>query len=135
MIKCNSSNIANDNEICKLFSFTFKGRIQGWYKTLTNKYVHYWEHFINIFLSSHNCYDYDNLFLEIRTLYLQDDKSIGEFYDRFKCLCFNYAWKIFLENRICCNAFNFLFLLLVNIINITWMNKVVLILFPILLNP
>jgi hypothetical protein len=93
MIKCNSFNIINENEICRLFSLTFKGRIQEWYKTLLDKSVHSWEYFIDIFLLDHHCYDYDKLCLEIGSLSMHEDESIEEFYDRFKSLCFRFHLK------------------------------------------
>jgi len=47
--KCKNFNITNDNEICGLFTLTFQGLVQKWYRALPAKCIHSWNHFIEVF--------------------------------------------------------------------------------------
>jgi hypothetical protein len=90
MDKCKYFDITNDNEICRSFTLTFRGRIWKWYKVLPTKSIHSWDHFMEVFMLAHQNYNYEELCLEIENISMHANESLDEFHARFMSLCFRF---------------------------------------------
>jgi len=66
--KCKSFEIYNENELCRLFTLTFQGRIKGWFEMFLAKSIHTWKQFIHLFIVAHRDYNYSKLCLEMESL-------------------------------------------------------------------
>lgn len=77
--KCYSYKVSNEDEICRLYPFTFAGRIKSWYQAIPTNSIHNWEHFMGVFLFAHQNYDYNELCDEIQLSRRKEEESKDDF--------------------------------------------------------
>lgn len=80
--KCKYRNIFANNEKCKIFVSTFKGKIKSWYEPLLDKSIHTWKKFMEMFLIAYESYIYDELCNKIESVQRENDESMVAFYSR-----------------------------------------------------
>jgi hypothetical protein len=85
--KYKSFEIYNENELCRLFTLTFQGRIKGWFKMLLAKSIHTWKQFIHLFIVVHWDYNYAKLCLEMESLPRYEGEPFEEFFFIFMLIC------------------------------------------------
>lgn len=71
-----SCGIVTDNELGRLFTLTFKGRIRSWYEALLAKSIHIWEEFMEMFLVAHHKYNYNELHNKFESIRKGKDESM-----------------------------------------------------------
>jgi hypothetical protein len=89
--KCNSFRIFNENELCRLFTLTFQGRIKSWFEALPAKSIHTWKQFMELFLIAHQNYNYNELCLEVKNLRRHEGESFDELFSRFMLIFFRFC--------------------------------------------
>ena len=89
--KCNLFKIYNEDEVCGLFTLTFKGRIKSKFEALPTKSIHNWKQFIWFFLASHRYYDYDELCYELENIWRKEGESLEDLFSRFNHICFRFC--------------------------------------------
>jgi hypothetical protein len=75
-------NIVQDNEICRLFILTFEGRIKTWLRKLSEKSIHSWKQFMEVFIVAHEYCVYDELFNELKEICGLENESENDFFQR-----------------------------------------------------
>ena len=71
--KCIKHDISDLKVLCRLFSFTFRGRIKHWFESFPTYHVFYWFQFVDEFLDAFEIYDYNQLCEEFQTLLINGD--------------------------------------------------------------
>jgi hypothetical protein len=59
--------------LCRLFSFTFRGRIKHWFDFFPAYHTIYLFHFVEEFLDAFEIYDYNQLCEEFQALLINDN--------------------------------------------------------------
>ena len=77
--KCLYCKIIHPDLLCGLFAPIFIGQIKKWFKTFKTSSIHLWVHFQELFIKSHQEYDYGQLCEEIEPLYRDEDEFIDDF--------------------------------------------------------
>jgi hypothetical protein len=75
-------DISNLKVLCRLFSFTFRGRIKHWFESFPAYYIFDWFQFVDELLDAFENYDYNQLCEEIQTLLINGDSSSKGFSTR-----------------------------------------------------
>jgi hypothetical protein len=98
--KCIKHDISDLKVLCRLFSFTFRGRIKHWFESFPTYHIFYWFQFVEEFLDAFEMYDYNQLCEEFQTLLINDNSSSEGFSTRIHhVLCkFNLNDMSFLLN-------------------------------------
>jgi hypothetical protein len=80
--KCIKHDISDLGVLCRLFAFTFRGRIKHWFESFPACHIFDWFQFVDEFLYSFEIYDFDQLCEEFHTLLINDDSSSEDFLTR-----------------------------------------------------
>jgi hypothetical protein len=81
--KCIKHDISDLRVLCRLFTFTFRGRIKHWFESFPTCHIFYWFQFVDEFLDAFEIYDFDQLCEEFHTSIINDDSSSEYFLIRF----------------------------------------------------
>jgi hypothetical protein len=86
--KCIKHEISDLGVLCRLFAFTFRGRIKQWFETFPACHIFYWFQFIDEFIDSFEIYDFDQLCEEFHTSLINGDPSSEAFLTKvYHILC------------------------------------------------
>jgi hypothetical protein len=77
--KCIKHDISDLGVLCRLFAFTFRGRIKHWFESFPACHIFYWFQFVDEFLDAFEIYDFDQLCEEFHTSLINDDPSSETF--------------------------------------------------------
>jgi hypothetical protein len=77
--KCIKHDISDLEVLCRLFAFTFRGRIKQWFESFPACHIFDWFQFVDEFLYAFEIYDFDQLCEEFHTSLINDDLS-SEFF-------------------------------------------------------
>jgi len=80
--KCIKHDISDLRVLCRLFCFTFRGRIKHWFESFLAYHIFYWFQFVDDFLDAFEIYDYNQLCEEFQTLLITGDSSSEGFSTR-----------------------------------------------------
>jgi hypothetical protein len=80
--KCIKHDISDLGVLCRLFAFTFRGRIKHWFESFPACHIFYWFQFVDEFLDSFEIYDFDQLCEEFHASLINDDSSSEIFLTR-----------------------------------------------------
>jgi hypothetical protein len=80
--KCIKPDIYDLKFLCRLFSFTFRGRIKHWFESFLAYHIFDWFQFVEEFLDDFEIYDYNQLCEEFQTLLINDNSSSEGFSKR-----------------------------------------------------
>ena len=69
--------------MCRLLALTFRGKIQSWFEALLTKSIHTWEQFMDIFLISHQNYNYDELCSEQENFHKQQGETLEQLFSMY----------------------------------------------------
>jgi hypothetical protein len=69
--------------LCRLFAFTFRGRIKHWFESFPACHIFYWFQFVDVFLDAFEIYDFDQLCEEFHTSLINGDPSSEGFLTKF----------------------------------------------------
>jgi hypothetical protein len=73
--KCIKYDISNLEVLCRLFAFTFRGRIKHWFESFPVCHIFDWFQFVDEFLNAFEIYDFDHLCEEFHTSLINGDLS------------------------------------------------------------
>ena len=76
---CFVNKILDQDVLCRLLTFTFKGRVKEWFVTLPFAFVNSFEHFVDIFTLSFGHYDFVRLCDEWKQLTINKGESLEDF--------------------------------------------------------
>lgn len=85
-----SYKINTNNEICRLITLTFEGRIKSWYEALPTKSIQSWDQFMEICLAEHHNNDPDELSDEFNSIWKEIEEYIEPLFTRMTqiwCRC------------------------------------------------
>jgi hypothetical protein len=86
--KCIKHDISDLRVLCRLFAFTFRGRIKHWFESFPACHIFYWFQFVDEFLDAFEIYDYNQLCEEFQTSLINGDSSSEDFSTRiYHILC------------------------------------------------
>ena len=86
--KCIKYDISDLEVLCRLFAFTFRGRIKHWFESFPVCHIFDWFQFVDEFLNAFEIYDFDQLCEEFHTSLINDDPSSERFLTRvYHILC------------------------------------------------
>jgi hypothetical protein len=86
--KCIKHDISDLRVLCRLFAFTFRGRIKHWFESFPACHIFYWFQFVDEFLDAFEIYDFDQLCEEFHTSLINGDSSSEDFLTRiYHILC------------------------------------------------
>jgi hypothetical protein len=86
--KCIKYDISDLEVLCRLFAFTFRGRIKHWFESFPVCHIFDWFQFVDEFLNAFEIYDFDQLCEEFHTSLINDDLSSEIFLTRvYHILC------------------------------------------------
>jgi hypothetical protein len=86
--KCIKHDISDLGVLCRLFAFTFRGRIKQWFESFPACHIFDWFQFVDEFLDAFEIYDFDQLCEEFHTSLINDDSSSEDFLTRvYHILC------------------------------------------------
>jgi hypothetical protein len=86
--KCIKHDISDLEVLCRLFAFTFRGRIKHWFESFPACRIFDWFQFVDEFLNAFEIYDFDQLCEEFHTSLINDDPSSEGFLTRvYHILC------------------------------------------------
>jgi hypothetical protein len=86
--KCIKHDISDLEVLCRLFAFTFRGRIKHWFESFPACRIFNWFQFVDEFLNAFEIYDFDQLCEEFHTSLINDDSSSEHFFTRvYHILC------------------------------------------------
>jgi hypothetical protein len=86
--KCIKHDISDLEVLCRLFAFTFRGRIKHWFESFPACRIFDWFQFVDEFLNAFEIYDFDQLCEEFHTSLINDDPSSEIFLTRvYHILC------------------------------------------------
>jgi hypothetical protein len=77
--KCIKYDISDLEVLCRLFAFTFRGRIKHWFESFPVCHIFDWFQFVDEFLNAFEIYDFDQLCEEFHTSLINGDLS-SEFF-------------------------------------------------------
>jgi hypothetical protein len=80
--KCIKHDISHLKVLCRLFSFTFRGRIKHWFESFSAYHIIDWFQFVDKVLDAFENYDYNQLCEEFQTLLINENSSPGNFSTR-----------------------------------------------------
>jgi hypothetical protein len=80
--KCIEHNIFYLKVLCRLFSFTFRGRIKHLFESFPTYHIFYWFQFVDELLDDFEIYDYNQLCEEFQTFLINGDSSSKGFSTR-----------------------------------------------------
>jgi hypothetical protein len=80
--KCIKHDISDLKVLCRLFAFTFRGRIKHWFESFPTYHIFYWFQFVDEFLDAFEIYDYNQLCEEFQTLLINGNSSSKGFSTR-----------------------------------------------------
>jgi hypothetical protein len=81
-------DISDLGVLCRLFAFTFRGRIKHWFESFPACHIFYWFQFVDAFLDAFEIYDFDQLCEEFHTSLINDDPSSEGFLTKvYHILC------------------------------------------------
>ena len=80
--KCIKHDISDLGVLCRLFAFTFRGRIKHWFESFPACHIFDWFQFVDEFLDAFEIYDFDQLCEEFHTSLINDDSSSEEIFDK-----------------------------------------------------
>ena len=81
--------------LCRIFTLTFTAEARKWCRTLLVASIHSWDQFVKALICKFDCYDYDQVYDEIKYL-RKDDESVRDFNMWFHLDCLKYD----LENEL-----------------------------------
>jgi hypothetical protein len=88
LCKCIKHNISDLQVLCRLFAFTFRGRIKHWFEFFPACRIFDWFQFVDEFLNAFEIYDFEQLCEEFHTSLINDDPSSEIFFTRvYHILC------------------------------------------------
>jgi hypothetical protein len=73
--KCIKYDISDLEVLCRLFAFTFRGRIKHWFESFPVCHIFDWFQFVDEFLNAFEIYDFDQLCEEFHTSLINGDLS------------------------------------------------------------
>jgi hypothetical protein len=73
--KCIKHEISDLEVLCRLFAFTFRGRIKHWFESFPVCHIFDWFQFVDEFLNAFEIYDFDQLCEEFHTSLVNGDLS------------------------------------------------------------
>jgi hypothetical protein len=86
--KCIKHDITDLGVLCRLFAFTFRGRIKQWFESFPTCHIFYWFQFVDEFLDAFEIYNFDQLCEEFHTSLINGDSSSEHFLTRvYHILC------------------------------------------------
>jgi hypothetical protein len=86
--KCIKDDILDLRVLCRLFAFTFRGRIKHWFESFPACHIFCWFQFVDEFLDAFEIYDFDQLWEEFHTSLINGDSSSQDFLTRvYHILC------------------------------------------------
>jgi hypothetical protein len=86
--KCIKHDISDLEVLCRLFAFTFRGRIKHWFESFPACRIFDWFQFVDEFLNAFEIYDFDQLCEEFHTSLINGDPSSEGFLTRvYHILC------------------------------------------------
>jgi hypothetical protein len=86
--KCIKHNILDLGVLCRLFAFTFRGRIKHWFESFPACRIFDWFQFVDEFLNAFEIYDFDQLCEEFHTSLINGDPSSEGFLTKvYHILC------------------------------------------------
>jgi hypothetical protein len=86
--KCIKYDISDLGVLCRLFAFTFRGRIKQWFESFPACHIFYWFQFVDEFLNAFEIYDFDQLCEEFHTSLINGNPSSEHFLTRvYHILC------------------------------------------------
>ena len=108
--KCIKHDIFDLNNLCRLFSFTFRGWIKHSFESFPTYPIFDWFQFVDVFLDAFEKYDYNKLCEEFQTLLINDNSSPEDFSTRIHhVLCkFNIDDMSFVLNLLCDSCIPFI---------------------------
>jgi hypothetical protein len=77
--KCIKHDISDLGFLCRMFAFTFRGRIKHWFESFPACHIFDWFQFVDEFLDAFEIYDFDQLCEEFHTSLINDDPSSEHF--------------------------------------------------------
>jgi hypothetical protein len=77
-----STAVSDLRVLCRLFAFTFRGRIKHWFESFPACHIFYWFQFVDEFLDAFEIYDYNQLCEEFQTSLINGDSSSEDFLTR-----------------------------------------------------
>jgi hypothetical protein len=80
--KCVKHDISDLKVLCRLFIFTFRGRIKHWFESFPAYHIFDWFQFVDEFLYAFEIYDYNQLCEEFQTFLINRDSSSKGFSTR-----------------------------------------------------
>jgi hypothetical protein len=86
--KCIKHDISDLGVLCRLFAFTFRGRIKQWFESFPACHIFDWFQFVDEFLNDFEIYDFDQLCEEFHTSLINGDPSSEGFLTKvYHILC------------------------------------------------
>jgi hypothetical protein len=86
--KCIKYDISDLGVLCRLFTFTFRGRIKQWFESFPACHIFDWFQFVDEFLDDFEIYDFDQLCEEFHTSLINGDSFSKHFLTRvYHILC------------------------------------------------
>jgi hypothetical protein len=86
--KCIKHDISDLGVLCRIFAFTFRGRIKHCLESFPTFHIFDWFQFVDEFLDAFEIYDFDQLCEEFHTSLINDDSSSEDFLTRvYHILC------------------------------------------------
>ena len=76
---CSDNEILDQDVLCRLLAFTFKGRVKEWFVTLPFSSVHSCKHFLDIFILYFGHYDFVRLCDGWKKLTIKKGESLEYF--------------------------------------------------------
>ena len=77
-------DITYEDVVCRLFPFTFEGKVSDWYFVLPIHTIHGWFDFKRVFQSAYDIYNATDIYLELDGIQVKEGESIREFNTRFR---------------------------------------------------
>ena len=72
-------DITYEDVVCRLFPFTFEGKVSDWYFVLPIHTIHGWFDFKRVFQSAYDVYNAIDTYLELDGIQVKEGESIHEF--------------------------------------------------------
>jgi hypothetical protein len=80
--KCIKHDISDLEVLCRLFAFTFRGRIKHWFESFPACRIFNWFQFVDEFLNAFEIYDFDQLCEEFHTSLINGRSIFRKIFDK-----------------------------------------------------
>ena len=72
-------DIQYEDVVCRIFSFTFEGKVSNWYYVLPINIIHGWSDFKRIFQNAYDIYNVTDIYLELGAIQVKEGESLHDF--------------------------------------------------------